>query len=136
MSEIFVDTSGWVALKHRGDTLWQAATALNRSLLASGNHYVTTNFVLDESYTLLRLRAGHHVAVELGEEIAASPSVTVVQISPELEEEAWQMFKRYADKVFSYTDCTSFVVMRHRGIWDAFTNDHNFEQVGYQRLLR
>jgi predicted nucleic acid-binding protein len=76
------------------------------------------------------------VAVELGEEIAISQLVTVVQISPEQEEEAWQMFKRYADKVFSYTDCTSFVVMRHLGIWEAFTNDHNFEQVGYQRLLR
>jgi len=136
MSEVFVDTSGWVALKHRGDTFWRVATVLNRSLLTSGNRYVTTNFVLDESYTLLRLRAGHHVAVELGEEIAISSLVTVVQISPELEEEAWQMFKRYADKVLSYTDCTSFVVMRHRGIWEAFTNDHNFEQVGYQRLLR
>jgi predicted nucleic acid-binding protein len=128
--------AGWVALKHRGDTLWQAATALHQSLLTSGNRYVTTNFVLDESYTLLRLRAGHHVAVELGEEIAISQLVTVVQISPEQEEEAWQMFKRYADKVFSYMDCTLFVVMRHLGIWEAFTNDHNFEQVGYQRLLR
>jgi predicted nucleic acid-binding protein len=47
----------------------------------------------------------------------------------------WQMFKRYTDKAFSFTDCTSFVVMRHHGIWEAFTNDHNFEQVGYQRLL-
>jgi hypothetical protein len=27
-------------------------------------------------------------------------------------------------------------VMRHREMWEAFTNDHNFEQVGYQRLLR
>jgi hypothetical protein len=26
-------------------------------------------------------------------------------------------------------------VMRHRGMREAFTNDHNFEQVGYQRLL-
>jgi predicted nucleic acid-binding protein len=54
---------------------------------------------------------------------------------PEWEEEAWQMFKRYPDKAFSFTDCTSFVVMRHRGMWEAFTNDHNFAQVGYQRLL-
>ena len=71
--------------------------------------------------------------------LQTQPVVTDEEITEEeleLEEEAWQMFKRYADKVFSYTDCTSFIVMRHRGIWDAFTNDHNFEQVGYQRLLR
>jgi hypothetical protein len=96
---------------------------------------VTSNFVLDEAYTLLLHRAGYHVAVELGEDIRASRLVTVVRITPEWEDEAWQMFKRYTDKAFSFTDCTSFVVMRHHGIWEAFTNDHNFEQVGYQRLL-
>jgi predicted nucleic acid-binding protein len=130
-----MDTSGWVALKHKGDTFWQTATTLHRALLTSGARYVTSNFVLDEAYTLLLHRAGHHVAVELEEEIRASRLVTVIRITLEWEDEAWQMFKRYTDKMFSFTDCTSFVVMRLRGIWEAFTNDHNFEQVGYQRLL-
>ena len=60
---------GWVALKHKKDNFWDAATALHRSLLTAGARYVTSNFVLDESYTLLLHRAGHHVAVELGEEV-------------------------------------------------------------------
>jgi predicted nucleic acid-binding protein len=130
-----MDTSGWVALKHKGDTFWQTATTLHRALLTAGVRYVTSNFVLDESYTLLRHRAGHHVAIELGEEIRASRLITVVRITAAWEEEAWQMFKRYTDKAFSFTDCTSFIVMQHHGIREAFTNDHNFEQVGYQRLL-
>ena len=88
MSEVFVDTSGWVALKHKGDTFWEAATALHRSLLTAGMRYVTSNFVLDESYTLLGHRAGHHVAVELGEEIRASRLVTVVRIAADWEDEA------------------------------------------------
>jgi predicted nucleic acid-binding protein len=134
--EVFVDTNGWVGLKHRGDSFWQAATDLNAALLSGGARYVTSNFVLDESYTLLLLRVGHRVAVELGEEIRASRLVTVVHISEELEGEAWSLFKRYSDKEFSFTDCTSFVVMQRRGIWEAFTNDHHFEQVGYQRLLK
>ena len=65
MREVFVDTSGWVALKHKGDTFWQTATALNRSLLTAGARYITSNFVLDEAYTLLLHRAGHHVKVDL-----------------------------------------------------------------------
>jgi predicted nucleic acid-binding protein len=133
--EVFVDTSGWMALKHKGDIFWEAATVLHRSLLTAVARYVTSNFVLDESYTLLLHRAGHHVAVELGEEIRASRLATVVRIAEDWEDEAWQMFKRYTDKAFSFTDCTSFVVMRHCGIWEAFTNDHNFEQVRYLRLL-
>ncbi len=86
--------------------------------------------------TLLRLRAGHHIAVELGEEIANSHLVTVVRVAEPLETEAWQIFKRYADKEFSFTDCTSFAIMRQQNIGEAFTNDHHFEQFGYQILLK
>jgi uncharacterized protein len=136
MKEIFTDTNAWVALKHKGDSSWQTATDLNQTLLSQGVHYVTSNFVLDEAYTLLLIRVGHHVAVELGEEVRASRLLTVVHISEELEEEAWALFRRYSDKEFSFTDCTSFVVMRRRGIQEAFTNDHHFEQAGYQALLK
>ena len=48
-----MDTSGWVALKHKGDTFWQTATALHLALLTTGARYVTSNFVLDVTYTLL-----------------------------------------------------------------------------------
>jgi predicted nucleic acid-binding protein len=136
MRLVFIDTSAWVALKHKGDSLWKQATDLNRSLLTGGVRYITSNFVLDETYTLLRLRAGHHIAVELGEEIANSHLVTVVRVAEPLETEAWQIFKRYADKEFSFTDCTSFAIMRQQNIGEAFTNDHHFEQFGYQILLK
>ena len=136
MNEVFVDTNGWAALKHEGDRFHYAASELNRLLLASGRRYVTSNFVLDESYTLLMRHAGHHIAVELGEEIRASQLVTVILVSQVLEEVAWQLFVRYADKQFSFTDCTSFAIMQQRGIQEAFTNDRHFEQVGYQRLLK
>lgn len=136
MRLVFVDTSAWVALKHRGDALWQTATSLNRSLLVTGARYITSNFVLDEAYTLLRMRAGHHIAVELGEEIRASRLLQIVHVEPVIEEAAWQLFKRYDDKDFSFTDCTSFVIMRDQQTREAFTNDHHFEQMGYHILLK
>jgi len=136
MREIFIDTGGWVALKHKKDSYWQKAVTLHKTLLESGVHYVTTNFVMDETYTLLLHRAGHHIAVELGEEIRGSRLVSVICISPEPEEKSWQIFKQYSDKKFSFTDCTSFVIMKQRNIWEAFTNDYHFEQAGYQRLLK
>jgi predicted nucleic acid-binding protein len=79
-----MDTSGWVALKHKGDTFWQTATTLHRALLTARARYVTSNFVLDEAYTLLLHRAGHHVAVELGEEIRASRVSTALNLSHQL----------------------------------------------------
>ena len=136
MRFVFVDTSAWVALKHKADSLYQPATNVNRLLLTSGTRYVTSNFVLDEAYTLLRMRAGHHIAVELGEEIAQSKLITIVRVSEVLEAQAWTIFKRYADKEFSFTDCTSFAIMRERNISEAFTSDHHFQQFGYQILLK
>jgi hypothetical protein len=60
----------------------------------------------------------------------------IVHITEELEEEAWKLFKQYTDKDFSFTDCTSFVVMRQFNLTEAFTNDHHFVQMGFTVLLR
>jgi hypothetical protein len=38
------------------------------------------------------------------------------------------MFKRYTDKAFSFTDCTSFVVMRHRWCWVRFQPESRLPQ--------
>jgi len=89
--------------------------------------------VLDETYTLL-LSALAITSVELGERSESSRLVSVVIFPEDLEEEAWQLFKQYADKEFT-TDFTSFAEMR-ADIWEAFTTDYHFEQAGYQRLLK
>jgi len=60
----------------------------------------------------------------------------VVHIDPDLDAEAWALFRRYTDKQWSLVDCASFVVMRQRGITDALTTDRHFEQAGFRRLLR
>ena len=128
---IFVDAHGWVALKHRGDHFFADAQKLNKTLLLAKAIFVTTNFVLDEAYTVLRGRAGHHVAVEFGEEIRISQVTSIVHISPELEAEAWEMFKKYNRKLnWSFTDCTSFVVMERLKIKNVFTFDKHFTQYG------
>jgi predicted nucleic acid-binding protein len=49
---------------------------------------------------------------------------------------AARIFSTRPDKEWSLTDCISFVVMNERGITDAFTNDHHFEQAGFQILLK
>ncbi len=40
-----------------------------------------------------------------------------------------------ADKHWSLTDCISFIVMEDRGIRDALTGDHRFQQGGFNALL-
>ena len=61
----------------------------------------------------------------------------IVPASRELWDRGFELFSRCADKDWSLTDCTSFVVvMREEGLTDALTTDHHFEQAGFKWLLR
>ena len=70
------------------------------------------------------------------ESLRASPHVEVIHIDSTLDEQAWEFFKGRQDKEWSLVDCSSFLIMQQRGITDAFTTDHHFEQAGFIRLLK
>ncbi len=136
MKQIFMDANGWSSLNSRNDQLHELAVKTNKKLLKDGYRYVTTNFVLDETYTGLLTKVGHFAAIDFGERIRKSQKVLIVHVSADIEEEAWRQFSLYSDKEFSFTDCTSFVVMKQFCLLDAFTNDHHFEQIGFNALLK
>ena len=48
----------------------------------------------------------------------------------EVIETAWDIFQKYADKEWSFTDCTSKVVMERLQISKAFAFDQHFRQFG------
>ena len=136
MKQIFADANGWIALNSKKDQLHNAAVTINKELLQSGHRYMTTNFVLDETYTALLTKVGHFAAVDFGERIRGARTVQVIHITQDIEEKAWTLFKQYYDKDFSFTDCTSFVVMQQLNLTEALTNDHHFEQIGFTILLK
>jgi hypothetical protein len=104
---VFVDTGAWFAYFVRRDSDHEAAvkwTQENRQPL------VTTDYVLDELLTLLKLRESHRVAVAAGEALL-QPNVTRVERVTEADfQAAWEVFHQYRDKGWSFTDCTSKVV--------------------------
>jgi hypothetical protein len=136
MKHVFVDTNAWIALNSKRDQLHDKAVELNKNLLQTGYRYLTTNFVLDETYTGLSTKVGHFAAVDFGEKIRSARTVQIIHITETLEEEAWKLFKQHSDKEFSFTDCTSFMVMRQLKLTEAFTNDQHFTQMGFVTLLK
>ena len=131
---MFVDTSAFLAIKNSRDTLHRDALALKERLFRAGRAILTSDYVLDESYTMIRRRAGHRIAVEFGEELRGSSAVRVETITREIAEHAWAIFKRFADKDFSFTDCTSFALMRLLGVREALAFDDHFTQAGFVEL--
>lgn len=134
--QIFADSNGWIALNSKRDQLHNTAVKFNKELLQNGYRYITTNFVLDETYTGLLVKVSHFAAVDFGEKIRDSRTVQIIHINGNIEEEAWRLFKQCSDKKISFTDCTSFIVMRQLNLIEALTNDHNFEQMGFTILLK
>ncbi|MFQ5813329.1 MAG: type II toxin-antitoxin system VapC family toxin [Anaerolineae bacterium] len=131
---VFIDTGAWIALYVADDANHSAAKAQWEALLAQKTLLVTSNYVIDEAITTVRAIADHAVAVRLGEALFSSRRLWRVRIDEELEREAWALFKRYDDQTFSFTDCTSFAVMRAEKIETAFAFDRDFLIAGFQTL--
>jgi len=104
-------------------------------LLASGARLVTTNFVFDETYTLILTRLGRERAVTWGERFKAGKLVRVFRIEEAHETRAWEIILAFSDKDFSYTDATSFALAEDLGIETAFSLDRHFHQLGSLRVL-
>ena len=134
MSRIFVDTWAWYALADSADADHVTAKILNEQLLDQGHTFVTTNFVLSEAVTLIRYRLHHQAAVRFWETLHAlidAELVHFVRVTELHDIAAWEIFEHYADQRFSYTDCTSFAVMRDLGLQQVFTADHHFAILGF-----
>jgi len=56
--------------------------------------------------------------------------INIEYLTPQDIRDAWHVFERYLDKDWSFTDCTSKVVMERLGITTAFAFDQHFRQFG------
>jgi predicted nucleic acid-binding protein len=131
---LFVDTAGWNACADAADPAHiRSCTARDRWLEQEGL-LLTTDYIIDETLTLLRLRLGLGAAEKWWHSIAASSRVQRELIHEERAERARGIFFRYRDKDFSFTDCTSFALMREMRLRQALTTDTHFRQAGFQML--
>lgn len=131
-ARVFVDTSAWYALSDASDANHQVATEFLKQAMADYQSLVTSNHVIGETYTLLRVRLGHSQTIAFLNRLRQSPRVERIYISPKWEEEAYSLLEKYYDQDFSFVDATSFIAMRALGIKDVFSFDRHFLAVGFK----
>ncbi len=131
---VFVDTSAFVSLVDRDDSDHRPAKRLLRDLARKRVGLVTSTFVLDETLTLLRMHVSHAAAVMFGERLFSTRWCQLVEVDESLRAEAWRLFVRYDDQRFSFTDCTSFALMRSMALSDAFSFDSDFSAAGFTQF--
>lgn len=132
--QVFVDTGAWKALYDKDDLLHEQAVQCARRLQEQRLKMTASNFICDETITLLRMKTGHELATQFGDHLWKSQVIHIVHVAVDIESQAWEIFKKYSDKSFSFTDCTSFIIMQQLEINQAFTFDSHFRQFGFQTL--
>ncbi|MGH2922146.1 MAG: type II toxin-antitoxin system VapC family toxin [Gaiellaceae bacterium] len=129
---IFVDTSFWVAARHRRDRHHQDALALRETL--AEDRLVTSNHVVGETWTFFRRKDGHATGVEFLDMLDRTARVDVARVSDDLERQALRWLRRHDEREYSFVDATSFALMRSLKVRQALAFDGDFAAAGFVEL--
>ncbi len=128
---IFLDTSFFKALLDSKDDFHNKAKIQWGLFRQQDVDLVTTNYIVDESFTLIRIRCGLSVAQKLrGILYEGAEYIKMIRVTVDDDAGAWAWFEKDWSKL-SFTDCVSFAVMKRLGLTDAATFDKHFKRAGF-----
>lgn len=131
MDRVIIDTSAVVALFDKKDYHHARVSSLFEKIFRGKIKVVITDYILSECITTILMRTNHDTAVKSGEFILESKVIELVWLDELLKRKAWEYFKRHSDKMYSFTDCTSFALMREENIRRYLAFDDHFKQAGF-----
>ena len=127
---MLLDTSGLYCLHHADEPRLKA-------LFEIAGLKLVHSYVLAEFIALADTRGLHRgSALAFMDDLVDQPDVEVVWVDADLHREGMKLLFARLDKRYSLADTISFVLMGRRGLSEALTTDHHFEQAGFVRLLR
>ena len=130
---MLLDTSGLFAYFDSRDARHADAVRL----FDAAPRRVTHGHVLAELVALCNARRLPRAAsLAFVAELADNPHVEVEWVDQSRHRAALALLQTQTDKTYSLCDAVSFLLMRERGLSEALTTDHHFEQAGFVRLLK
>ena len=129
---IYIDTGAFLARHLVKDQYHYQAKDYWGVIQKRKESCATSNFVLDETFTLMGRRAGYSFAAQRARNIYASESLQILRPTKEEELKAIDLFEKYSDHRLSFTDCISFILMQTKKIKRVFTFDRHFQFLGFQ----
>ncbi len=129
---IFVDTGAFLARWVEKDQFHRRAQGAWKELERRPEGVFTSNFVLDETLTLLARRTSYTFSAERAEALYSSRLLTILRPQTADELGAVDLFRKLAGQEVSFTDAVSFVLMRRHGFTRAFTFDRYFAAAGFE----
>lgn len=134
-NEIFIDTSGFFAMLASDDARHAAAAKIVAAARKRKRGFVTSDYVLDETATLLKARRKSHLLAAFFDRLDQSHACHIEWTDSERFHDVRAFFLKHADQEWSFTDCLSFHLMSELRLRDALTKDSHFEHAGFTPLL-
>ena len=131
---MLADTSALYAFVDKTTNHAAARDSVAR-ILNEGRRIVATDYLVAETINLANARGGATVALRVLDLVEQSAGIRVEWIGADRFGAAKTFFRKYSDHRYSFTDCTSFVVMRELRLTEALTTDHHFVEAGFSALL-
>lgn len=131
---VFVDTGAWAAVQIVDDEHHAAAAEALQALLARPAVLITTNHVVGETYTLLRVTRGYGAARRYLDSLAETTRLERMVVPETLERRAFTLLAQFRDHDFSFVDATSFALMRAERLRYALAFDAHFATAGFLRI--
>jgi hypothetical protein len=133
MRVVFADSFYFLAVTNRRDAAHDKSIEYIRNNRVA---VITTAWVLTEVADAFA--AGRHRATvsQILKALSQDPAAELVEATDELFHQGIQLYNSRSDKEWSLTDCISFIVMQEKGLTEALTGDHHFEQAGFVALLK
>lgn len=135
---VFLDTSGLIAISAPRDRRHAQALAVLTRLQEADTRFLTHEGVRLELLDTLRAPRVRPAAAAILASLnraAARGELETVPLDGPLMHRAAALFAESRDRRWGFVACISFVLMRERGVTEALTTDHHFEQAGFNRLL-
>jgi len=133
--KVFIDTGAFCALTIPKDQHNYLAKSIHKQLNEQKTLLYTSDYIMDEVYTLLKTRGSHRTAIDFMDQINES-HIILLRVTEEVEESAKVIFRRFEDKRLSFTDCTSFALINQFGIEAVFAFDEHFRYHPYSHPVK
>jgi len=133
VQQALLDSSALFALIDPQDRYYKPAREIYQRVKQKGYHLITTDYLLDEIFTLITSRLSRKHAIEYAK-LWPNQDVDLIFVTEQDFFSAKELFEHYHDKNWSFTDCVSFAVMKRLNIDTAFSFDRNFTQAGFNLL--
>lgn len=130
-SPIFIDSSMFKALVDEQDEFHQKAVISWTRFREDNSQLITSNYILDEIFTLIRKRRGRNTVDNFRKSLAGDLAVKIFRVITADEATAWNWFLNDWSNL-SFTDCVSFALMQRLGLKKVATFDKHFFRAGFE----